>query len=207
MIAAEAASKLGCEPAGDSPFNHAGGWLQLPWLAILGDVDETFPASIFRPGDNEKIKATEFRHYFVSYFVRWFVLCTFWIGAVIGVILVLKRRRDGASLDVPGRCVANAGAARGCARCATLAAALPRRRNVAARDLASRGRGSHGGAGYLALWSLIAVVSWLLIGIGLGLVVPWIRPLRRLLIDPCQNLLAGLFGVIGMKGLAAYWKL
>jgi hypothetical protein len=199
-IAAAAASKLGFEPSSDSPFHHAGGWLQLPWLAILGDVDGQFPASVFRPGPGE-VKTTEFRHYFVSYFVRWFVLCTFWIGAILGVILVL--RRGGTTHDVPWAIVAGAGA--GLAGAATLAALflggemLPH----AVWQLAV---GAHGGAGYLALWSLIAVACWLLIGVGMGLVVPWIRPLRRLLIDPFQALLAGLFDICGMKGLAQYWR-
>jgi hypothetical protein len=200
MIASAAASKLGVEPTSDSKFHEAGGWLLLPWLAILGDVDEKFPASVFRPGPGE-VNTTEFRHYFVSYFVRWFVLCTFWIGAIIGVALVL--RRGGTTSDVPWAIVAGAGA--GLAGAATLAA-LFMAGEMLPHAVWQLAVGAHGGAGYLALWSLIAVACWLLIGIALGLVVPWVRPLRRLLIDPFQSLLATAFGVFGMKGLAAYWR-
>ena len=38
-----------------------------------------------------------------------------------------------------------------------------------------------------------------------GIIVPWIGPLRRFLIEPFQALLAGCFRAIGMKTLADYW--
>jgi hypothetical protein len=65
--------------------------------------------------------------------------------------------------------------------------------------------GAHGGAGFLLLWTLLAVFSWLLVGIALGIALPWIGPLRRLLINPFQRLIAGGFRVVGMATLADYW--
>ena len=65
--------------------------------------------------------------------------------------------------------------------------------------------GAHGGVGFLVLWTLVAVFCWLLVGIALGIVLPLIGPLRRLLINPFQGLIAGGFRVVGMRTLATYW--
>ena len=37
-------------------------------------------------------------------------------------------------------------------------------------------------------------------------VLPWIGPLRRLLVDPFQVLIANGFDMVGMKTLSAYWS-
>ena len=67
------------------------------------------------------------------------------------------------------------------------------------------GIGAHGGFGLLMLWAVFAMVCWLILGVGLGIIVPWIAPLRRLLIDPFQSLLASAFSLFGLKTLGAYW--
>jgi hypothetical protein len=66
--------------------------------------------------------------------------------------------------------------------------------------------GAHGGFGHLIIWDIFAMICWLVLGVGLGIVVPLIAPLRRLLIDPFQSLIAGVFGLVGMKTLAGYWS-
>ncbi|HZZ81089.1 MAG TPA: hypothetical protein VFE62_21485, partial [Gemmataceae bacterium] len=65
--------------------------------------------------------------------------------------------------------------------------------------------GAHAGIGFLLLWVLLALFCWLFIAIGLGIVLPWISPLRRLLVDPFQRLIAGAFRVVRMTTLADYW--
>ncbi|MSQ95556.1 MAG: hypothetical protein EXR98_13495 [Gemmataceae bacterium] len=199
-VVAAAAEKLDLAPGRDSPSVGLGGWLHLPWFKILGGADEKFSAKVFDPNNASEVGMSEFRHYFVSYFIRWFVLWTGWIGAIVGAVLVLKR--GGGTLDIPWGVIAGtfAGFAGSVtlAACFLLAELLP-------HALWQFTMGAQGGFGFLLLWSLLALFCWLLIGTGLGVVLPWIGPLRRLLIDPFQALIATLLRSVGMKGLGDYW--
>jgi hypothetical protein len=200
-VANSAAIKLGIEPDKTSVFAESGGWLQLPWLPILGGADAKFPAKVFQPESKGEVSTLEFRHYFASYFIRWFMLRTWWIGGLIGAIMVL--RRGGGTLDLPWAIVA--GAVAGLIFSATLAAFFLVAEMLPHTLWQFSFGDTHGGSGYLFLWSLLAVFSWLLVGIGLGIVLPWIGPMRRLLIDPFQNMIAKGFDLVGMKTLGAYW--
>jgi hypothetical protein len=201
-VSASAATKLGVAPADGSEFSRFGGWLNLPWLRILAAGDDpNFTAAVFQPGNDAKVSTVEFRHYFAAYFIRWFILRTWWIGAVVGVILVL--RRGGGVLDVPWAIIA--GAAAGFAVAATLAAFFLIA-EVVPTVLWHLAIGKHGGIGFLLLWIVLALICWVIIGLGLGVALPIIAPLRRLLVDPFQSLIAAAFGLVGMKSLAAYWS-
>ena len=198
-VTAAAAEKLGFEPKAKSPFAEAGGWLQLPWLPILAGVDTKFPAKVFQPGSNAEVSTLEFRHYFASYFIRWFVLWTGWTGAIVGAILVM--RRSGVT-DLPWGIVA--GAFAGFAGSATLAAFFLAVEMIP-HIVWHLAVGAHAGASYVFLWSVLAVLCWFVVGIALGFMLPWIAPLRRLLIDPFQAMIASTFRIAGMKSLADYW--
>jgi hypothetical protein len=201
MVARAAAHKLGVEAAHGSPINEIGGWLKLPWLPILAGVDTKISAQDFQPDAKTELRAQDFRHYFVSYFMRDFVLATFWIGAIIGAVLVL--RRGGGVLDIPWGIIA--GLVAGFGFSATLAACflvgemLP-------HALWYVVFGSHGGIGFLVLWIILAIICWFIVGIIAGLFLPWIGPVRRALIDPFQSMTAGVFRVVGMRSLADYWS-
>jgi hypothetical protein len=198
--ASAAALKLGVKTAHNSPIDDNGGWLRLPWLPILAGVNGKFSARDFQPESDETLNMADFRHYFVSYFIRWFVLGTFWLGAVAGAILVVKH--GGSTLDIPWGIIA--GAVAGLALSATAAAVflvgemLPH----ALWHLAFR---ANAGAGFLVLWILLAIFSWFVVGVALGVVVPWIGPLRRLFIDPLQALISRGFRSMGLATLADYW--
>jgi hypothetical protein len=199
-VAATAVQKLGVAPTEGSPFEETGGWLQLPWLSILGGADTTFSASVFQPNNNKDLRTLEFRHYFSTYFIRWFVLRLGWLGAIVGVIVVL--RRGGGVLDVLWGIVAGIGA--GFVVCATVASFFLLAEMIPHTIWHVLFAG-HAGLNYLLTWSGIALACWLLLGIGLGIVLPWITPLRRLLINPFQSLFASSFRVLGMASLANYW--
>ncbi len=199
--AADAATKLGFEPSHNSPFSEFGGWLRLPWLPILAGTNPAFSAAVFQPDNHAEISTLEFRHYFVSYFIRWFTLRTWWIGAVLAVIFVLQR--GGSTLDVPWAVIA--GAFAGFAVSATLAAFFLVAEMIP-HTLWHLAIGAHGGIGFLLLWILLALFCWLLLGIALGILLPWIGPLRRLLIDPFQRLIASSFRAVGLATLADYWS-
>ena len=199
-VAQAAADKMGFKQSDDSPIKTRGGWLLLPWVKILGGGDAKFPATVLQLDNNADVSASEFRHYFTSYFIRWFVLRTWWLGAVIGAIIVIRR---GGFLDLPWGVVA--GATAGLALSATFAAFFLVVEMIP-HTFWHLIPGDHSGAGFLLLWCALAVASWFMVGVALGIVVPWIAPLRRVLIDPFQSLVAGIFGIIGMKALADYWS-
>jgi hypothetical protein len=198
-VAHSAATKLGFKLNDKSRVERIGGWLELPWLSILGGANGSFEADVFEPGSEKKIDYVDFRHYFSSYFIRWFMLSTFWIGALIGALVVL---RHGGTHDLPWGIVA--GTFAGFAVSATLAAFFLVV-EMAPHALWHFSVGAHGGAAFLFLWVVFAVFCWLLVGVGLGIILPWIGPLRRVVIDPFQHLIARAFDSVGLKTLGAYW--
>ena len=198
-VANSAATKLGFKPDDKSRFERFGGWLELPWLAILGGANGSFEADVFQPGSQKKVEYVDFRHYFASYFIRRFMLSTFWIGALIGAIMVLRR---GGTHDLLWGVVA--GTVAGFAVSATLAAFFLVA-EMAPHMLWHFSVGAHGGVWFLFLWIVFAIFCWLFVGVGLGIVLPWITPLRRVVIDPFQRLIARAFDIVGMKMLGAYW--
>jgi hypothetical protein len=111
-------------------------------------------------------------------------------------------RRGGGTLDLPWGIVA--GAFAGFAVSATLAAFFLVA-EMAPHVLWHFSVGAHGGPGFLILWVVFAIFCWLFVGVGAGIVLPWIGPLRRLLIDPFQHLIARGLDIAGMKTLGAYW--
>ncbi|MSU78251.1 MAG: hypothetical protein EXS16_09160 [Gemmataceae bacterium] len=195
-----AITKLGVQPTVDSPFGEIGGWLNLPWLPILTGVDDKLSANTFQNGNNAELSMSEFRHYFASYFIRWFVLRLWWVGAVFGVLLVL--RGGGGMLDAPWGVIAGAGA--GFAIAATLAAIFLIVEMIP-HTLWHLTLGQRGGFGLLLLWSVLAVLCWLGVGVVLGIVVPWFTLLRRVVINPIQGLIAGSLGLVGLRRFADYW--
>jgi hypothetical protein len=200
-VAAATAEKLGSKPEADSPFAAFGGWLQLPWVPILGGADEEFSTKVFQPGTNAQLKTLEFRDYFTGHFIRWFMLRTWWLGAVIGAFSVL--RRGGGALDIPWGIVA--GSVAGLIFSGTIAAFFLVA-EMMPHILWHFSIGAHGGFGFLILWVMLAIFCWLLIGILMGFVLPWITPVRRALIDPLQSMIAMGFGIVGMKAVSAYWS-
>jgi hypothetical protein len=200
---AAALRKQSIEPAPDSPFEEVGGWLRLPWLPILGGANVKIPARIFQPGNETEFSARELelRENFTKYFIRGFVLWTWWLGGVAGALVVW--RRGGSAFDIPWGIIAGVGA--GLAGSATFAAFFLVVEMIP-HTLWHLMFAGHGGSGYLVLWCLLAVLCWFIVGIGLGLLLPWIDPLRRVLIDPFQQFCARLFRIAGLKGLSKYWK-
>src|SRR5207237_330911 len=63
--------------------------------------------------------------------------------------------------------------------------------------------GDSGGPFAWLFWVLLAIVSWLGIGIGVGMVCAVLPPLRRVVLLPLQRLPAALCRMLGMPGLAA----
>jgi hypothetical protein len=157
------------------------------------------PAALFQPDSEARLPGPDFRHYFVTYFVRRLALRTWWVGALLGAWVVWRR---GGPRDLPWGLIA--GAVAGLVGGATLACAflvfelVP---HAVWHVLGNPGGDVIYALGFMAL-SLMAWAGW---GAGLGLVLWLLPPARRAAVDPLQRPLAKLFRLCGLGGLADRW--
>ncbi len=199
MAVRAAAHKLGVNVEPDSQVGSWAGWLRLPWPSIMVADKVGSPAALFDPANKGTVPAADFRDYFVSSFTRTLVLLTWWLFGVLGAVLLWRRS---GILDAPWGFIA--GSVAGLAGMATFACAflvldvIPQFVwHVASHD-------SGGPAGWLG-WVLLAVLSWLLIGVAAGIVATTLPPLRRLVLLPLQRIPAALLRGMGLRTLADFW--
>jgi hypothetical protein len=197
--AAAAAEKAGgFAPTVDSQLSTVGGWLQLPWAGILVGADSSLPAKFFKPDAVGEISGREFRHYFAGYFLRRLVLWTWWIGAVLGGLAVV--RGGGGLPNLPWGVVA--GAVAGVAGSVTLGS-LFLVIEVVPHALWGLMFPRHGGgAGLVLVWVILALACWTCCGALFGLLFGAVAPLKRRALAPVQKLIAGIFRLCGLRGLA-----
>jgi hypothetical protein len=182
----------------DSAANSFTGWLSLPWFKLFVIGEAPLPDSLLGreapPG-----AARQFRDAFISQFLRTFVGWTWWVGALLGPLLLW--RRGGGLLDLPWGVIA--GAVLGVMASATLACLVLVGDLVPQLiwDLTLR----HAGQPILVLvWLLLAVLCWAGLGALLGLVLAVLGPLGQALLAPVQQGLAGLCRMCGLAGLADF---
>jgi hypothetical protein len=194
-----AAHQLDVKVTEDSPVGGWAGWLRLPWPSIMGGDNAVVSNALFDPNNHGSLAVGALRDYFVGSFVRTLALSTWWIGGLLGALLLWRR---GGVLDVPWGFIA--GAVGGLAGAATLASVflvvemLPQFVwHVVSGD-------SGGPAAWLA-WIAVALVSWLVVGTGLGTACALLPPLRRLVLLPLQRIPAALLRTMGMQRAAAFW--
>lgn len=182
----------------DSPLHQVGGWLDLPWGKIWSVSDTELRPSLFKPESKTGagIKTSEYRHYFINYFVRRFVLGMAWVGALATTIVLWRRRER--STDLVWGLIA--GTVLGIASSATLACL------VLITEIPLQTLWGAGKTGFVALlfWIVIAVLYWTGLAALIGILFGWLAPTRRLFIAPVQQVLAGVFRFCRLHGLAAY---
>ena len=183
----------------ESPLTELGGWLHLPWPGILLASNPTLLNDFVGPAGNMLPNPTRtFRDEFASHFIRLVALWTWWVGALLCAWVVCRRA---GWVNLPWGLVAGAGA--GVVGGATLACL------ILVGDLIPHAiwalTSGAGGAGMLVVWILIALVSWTTLGAAVGAVLALTGPLGRPLLDPVLGTLAGLFRMVGLRGLSAYF--
>jgi hypothetical protein len=168
------------------------GWLTLPWGRILlgsGTVD----AKLFNHVDAAPVTSLDYRHYYLGSYVRRFVWWTWWVWALLGMLILWQR---GGARDMLFGLIA--GAAAGVAVSATLACAV-----LVVEILPhSLLQPEQAGLGLLIVWVLLALITWALFGIALGLLCGLLPALRRTVLEPVQKILARICRIFGLKGLA-----
>jgi hypothetical protein len=141
-------------------------------------------------------------------FVRFFVLASWWIGALAGAVLLWQRGSRRA--DLLSGAVAGAGA--GLAGAATLAClvdaldALPR---AVLKSVASFLKSADGGSAWVwtGLWVVVAAACWGLVGGVVGFVVKWAGRSGGRLLASAAAPMVWLLQVCGLKGLAGLFDL
>jgi len=126
------------------------------------------------------------------------VFLTWWLGGVIGVVVLWRR---GGILDVPWGFVA--GAVAGLAGGATFACVYLAVEMVP--QFAWHLVGDPGGPGGWFGWVLLALIWWLALGVGFGIVCAILPPLRRVVLMPLQRIPSAIFRTAGMTRLADFW--
>lgn len=196
-VALEAFEKIG-KPSETNPLSEAGGWLRLPWATILMGSREPIPNELFETPPALPVPWVEFRDRFGSYFIRYLVTWSWWVGAVLGALLVW--RRGGGMSNLPWGILA--GAVAGVAGSATLASAYLVV-EVVPHFLWGLVLGGKGNALLLLVWVVVALVGWAVIGGLLGLLLSRVPPLERAIVAPVRKMVDGLFRLCGLRGLAA----
>jgi hypothetical protein len=177
-------------------------WLQVPWLSVfLGSGSAGLDAQAAGDLAMGAVRTREFRDQFVGAFVRIVTLWTWWVGAVGGVVFLL--RRGGSAVDLPWGIVA--GAVAGVAGGATLACAILLGDLLPSVVWGLAAGGLASGAAGLALWIGLASICWMVLGAGLGFVLTLLGPLGRVLLAPVQNAMSGLCRLCGLRGAARYF--
>jgi hypothetical protein len=192
-----AARRLEQPPGADSPLNQVGGWLHLPWTAILTGADQSFPASLINPQAQGQVDAAQFRHYFDSYLVRQGVTWLWWVGALVGAV-TMWRRGEGVR-DLLWGLVS--GVVAGVVLSASLICVLREAEIVPHRLW---GHGSTTGSMMLLVWIAVVLAYWTVLGAAAGFLLSLAGPIRRTTVAPVQNALARIFRICGMRGLAEF---
>jgi hypothetical protein len=191
-----------------------GGWLNLPWTRLylssapevldkqLGTWQEqaAVQALMLRPEDrtNPADRTREFRERYAAYLLRVTVIGTWWIGAVLGVLVLWRR---GGILDAPWGLIA--GTAAGVAASATIGCVVMLG-ELGLHWLWETVSGS-GSTVLLPVWVLMAVGWWTFLGLVLGVVLAAIGPLGQPVAAPMQGLFAGAFRLAGLRRLADFF--
>src|SRR5262249_33687499 len=133
-----------------------------------------------------------------SYFLRLFMLCTWWLGAVAGVIVVL--RQGGGLGNLPWAIIA--GTVAGGIGSVTVGSLF------LVVEIVPHGLwefvvpGEGGGLVLWLPWVLCALGCWAGCGAVVGLLLSLVAPCKRVLVAPVQKVVASLCRLCGLRGLA-----
>jgi hypothetical protein len=189
------------EGASDRPSLLWGNWLKLNWARVYLDpkpdvlddlLGEATPANLDR--------TREFRDAFTGYLLRIVAGLTWWVGAVLGVLVLWRR---GSMADAPWGLIAGAGA--GIAASATIGS-LVMIGDLVPHWLWRMTLQSDGDQLLrLPVWSVLVVVWWTLLGFLVGIGLTLLGPLGRSVLAPLQGLLSGGLRMFGLRRLADFF--
>ncbi len=183
---------------------EVGSWLGVPWGSVLLSAEFQLPEAIAEkdalPTSRQR---QDFRDYLVSTFVRIVTLATWWVGALLWVIVLF--RRGGLTSGLWGIV---SGVVLGAILSASVAC-LILVAEVVPHFLWSQVLGSEADSiGAVMGWSLFATMCWGGLGAALAVLLVVLGPVGRPLLNTVQNTVADFFRGIGVgalaKGVAAH---
>lgn len=191
-----AADRAGRPLAADSPLDRFGGWLTLPWPSLLVGAEAALPGEWFGPGA-PPLAASEFRHHFLTGFLRRFVMWTWWLGPCLLGWAVVRRGGWG---DLPWG--VGAGCFLGLVGGATGASLFLLFDLVPHLLWAPLLGGEAGGAGLWLFWEMFAVVVWMGLGAAVALAGGLLPPVGSAVVAPVRRAWFRLCRVCGWHSLA-----
>jgi hypothetical protein len=184
----------------DRPSLAWGDWLKLNWIRIYLDPQADALSSVLGPETPAALDRTrEFRDAFTGYLLRTVVGFTWWLGAVLGVLVLWRR---GNMADAPWGLIAGAGA--GIAISATIGSVVILGDLVPHFLWNATLRNDGEQLVLLPVWSLLALIWWTILGILVGIVLTLLGPLGRPVLVPLQALLSDGFRMLGLRRLADF---
>jgi hypothetical protein len=187
--------------ADDRPSLSLGKWLQLNWVRIYFNPRPDVLDGVIGPAmPGTENRTREFRDTFTAHLLRVVVGTTWWLGAVLGV-LVLWRRSS--MMDAPWGLIAGAGA--GIALSATIGS-LVMIGDIVPHLLWQASLQSDGDQlVLLPVWSALAVVWWTILGVLLGVALTFMGPFGRPILAPVQGLISDLLRLVRLRRLGDFF--
>jgi hypothetical protein len=187
--------------AGDRPLLLWGNWLKLNWVRVYLDPKPDVLDPLLGAATPATLERTrEFRDAYTGFLLRVVAGLTWWVGAVLGVVLLWRRGSMG---DAPWGLIAGAGA--GIAASATIGS-IVMIGDLVPHFLWQLTLQSDGDQWLrLPLWSLLAVVWWTLLGFVLGIGLTMLGPLGRPVLAPLQGLVSGGLRMVGLRRQADFF--
>jgi hypothetical protein len=197
-----AAARLEGKPADLRPSLAWGGWLKLAWTDIYFSTSPQALDDVLGPaGPAQQERTRLFRDYYTSYVLRVVVVCTWWLGAVIGVFVLWRR---GNILDGPWGLIA--GGAAGVVVSATLGCLVLVGDFVPHFLMDYTLRTHVEGLVLLPVWALVVVLWWTALGVIVGAALTALGPLGRPFLFPMQAALSGVFHLVGLRRLGDFFR-
>jgi hypothetical protein len=187
--------------APERPSLQWGNWLQLNWMRVYLDPKPDVLDALLGPANPANLERTrEFRDAFTGYLLRTVVGLTWWVGAVLGVMVLWRR---GSMADAPWGLIAGAGA--GIAASATIGS-LVMIGDLGPHLLWQLTLHTEGDQLLrLPVWVLLTMVWWTLLGFLLGIGLTMLGPLGRPFLAPLQGLVSGGLRLVGLRRLADFF--
>ena len=198
----EALAKITADGKGaERPSLKWSNWLRLNWARIYLDPKPEVLTDILGPETPATLDRTrEFRDAFTGYLLRIVVGFTWWMGAVLAVLVLVSAATWA---DAPWGLIAGAGA--GIAASATIGS-LVMIGDLVPHLLWQAALHRDGDRLLLLpLWSLLAVIWWTILGALVGIGLTLLGPLGRPVLAPLQGLLSGGLRLFGLRRLADFF--
>jgi hypothetical protein len=201
VAANEALVKVTADGGEGRPSMMWGNWLRLNWARVYLDPKPDVLDPVLGEANAASVdRAREFRDAFTGYLLRIIVGLTWWVGAVLGVLVLW---RSGSMGDAPWGLIA--GGATGIAASATLGSVVMIGDLVPHLLWQMTLQSDGDQLVRLPVWGLMTLAWWTLLGLLAGVGLTLLGPIGRAVLAPLQGLVSGGLRLFGLRRLADFF--